>query len=399
MPLHVHLDPVGGVAGDMFVAAILDARPEFAEGLHASLRTLDFGDSVGFGAVDHRDHVLCGKRFLVRDLGGARGHSHTPYADIVRRVSAAGLSAAVRERALALLATLADAEAAVHGIARDDVELHEAGSVDSIVDMVSAAWLIEALGPATWSVGPLPLGSGRVKSAHGLLPVPVPAVVALTKGFETLDDGIPGERVTPTGAAILRHLDCERAQRPRRSRLQASGNGFGTRTMSGISNCLRALFLEVEGSSIGRGEVSRISFEVDDQSPEDLAIGLDRLRAMPEVIDVVQMAAFGKKGRMCVHVQVLARRTATDEVVERCFEETTTIGLRCETVARYELERSHQRVRVADTAVALKAVQRPESGTTVKVEADDLAAVAGHAARTRLRSVAQDRVADPEDER
>jgi uncharacterized protein (DUF111 family) len=176
--------------------------------------------------------------------------------------------------------------------------------------------------------------------------------------------------------------------------LRRSGTGFGTRTLPGISNCLRLLVLDEEADDAvvrGHRELGVVEFEVDDQSAEDLALGLDRLRAEPGVHDVLQIPAFGKKGRMMTHVQVLARPDALDALIEACFRETTTIGLRYGTVQGIALPRRAGTVEIEGRRLRVKAAQRP-GGATVKAEADDVAAVPGHAARARLRQEAANRV-------
>ena len=153
----------------------------------------------------------------------------------------------------------------------------------------------------------MPLGSGFVKSAHGLLPVPAPATTLLLRGLRVFDDGIGGERVTPTGAAIARHVSSLPGTAPRDRTMLGTGLGFGTRILPGTSNCVRALVFdtaETEPNSHG-DSVTSIEFEIDDQTPEDLAIGLDHVRAHPQVLDVVQAPVFGKKGRVAISVRVL----------------------------------------------------------------------------------------------
>ena len=243
------------------------------------------------------------------------------------------LDADVEKHAIAIFALLAKAEAKVHGIEEDAVAFHEVGAVDSIVDIVAAARLIALIGVGRWTSGPLPLGSGRVRTAHGVLPVPAPATAILMQGLQTVDDGIAGERVTPTGAAIARYLlvpDQPLLRHPRR--LSRSGTGFGARTMPGISNCLRALAFDEapaqDEGPIGRRQLGVIAFEVDDQSAEDLAAGLDHIRALAGVLDVTQGPVFGKKGRMAAHIQVLVAPAELENAIAACFEETTTIGLR-----------------------------------------------------------------------
>ena len=390
---HIHLHPLGGAAGDMFVACLLDAFPEHRAAAIAAAESLAH---VGCRLLSHEDGTLTGSRFAVEDAphGGSHGHSHAHWRSIRARLEDSTLAPAVRAHAVGIFAALAEAEGRVHGVPADAVTFHEVGAADSIADIVAAAAVIEAVGPARWSVASLPLGGGTVQAAHGTMPVPAPATALLLEGFPMHDDGIAGERVTPTGAAILRYLGCGAAA-PVRSTLRRSGYGFGTRRLPGVPNCLRALVFE-EAAAVGASghrELAVIGFEVDDQSGEDLATGLDRLRAVPGVHDVLQMAAFGKKGRLAVHVQVLAAPDALDAAVEACFRETTTIGLRTYLVEGRALPRRFATVAVEGQETAVKLVERPgEDGGVVvtgKAEADHLRPVASHAARTRLRREAE----------
>src|SRR5262249_40106470 len=154
----------------------------------------------------------------------------------------------------------------------------------------------DAIGASSWSVAPLPLGGGLVLSAHGVLPVPAPATAWLTRGMAMRDDGVLGERVTPTGAALLRYLQAgaRRADAPNAApkTLVATGLGLGTRQLPDRANALRCLAF-VEADAPVRispdDEVDTIAFEVDDQSPEDLSVGLERLRGEPGVLQVMQL--------------------------------------------------------------------------------------------------------------
>jgi pyridinium-3,5-bisthiocarboxylic acid mononucleotide nickel chelatase len=385
---HIHLDPLGGIAGDMFVAALLDAEPAHAA---ACLRAAEAASGLPCRIERAQDHALAGTRFVVPEPPDIHGHTHehTPWRTIRARLHAADLDAATRQHALGIFAVLAQAEGRVHGIAPDEVEFHEVGAADSLADIAAAAALIAAQGEATWSCAPLPLGSGRVMTAHGSLPVPAPAVAVLLEGFAVHDDGIGGERVTPTGAAILHHLGAMGAVPPGARVLRASGAGLGTRRLPGIANALRALISDDGATALGFDEVAVLAFEIDDQSGEDLAIGLDRLRALAGVRDVLQVPAFGKKGRMVAHVQVLAAPDALDTVAEACFRETTTLGLRTQIVRRRTLARRDSTMTAQGRALRVKHAARP-GGDTAKVEADDLRETEGHAARDRLRRAAED---------
>lgn len=405
--MQIHLDAIGGMAGDMFAAALLDAFPEHESGVLASIRAAVRGAACEL--VAHNDGVLQGRRFVVAERGevGAHahhhdhghhhhdhrgGHDHRHWSEIRAGLIAADLDLAVRDHAIAIFGHLAEAEARVHGIPVADVAFHEVGALDSIADIVAAAHLAAATGATRWSVSAMPLGGGRVRTQHGLLPVPAPATALLLEGFATIDDGVPGERVTPTGAAILRHLCGAHERSPGPRTLTRSGIGFGTRSLPGLSNCVRALvFAEAEAGDRSGGrhrDLAVIEFEVDDQSAEDLAMGLDRLRAHPDVFDAVQMPVFGKKGRMMTHVRLLARAEALEVVAEACFRETTTIGLRHRIVSGIALERTSRTVAVGGHDLRVKTVSRP-GGATAKAEADDALAHEGHAARESLRRAAE----------
>lgn len=433
--MHIHLDPVGGMAGDMFVAAMLDAFPPLEAVIQGAVRAAGLPGRFRLQLVPHADHALTGKRFLVLESGphdhahpGAPSHSHPhphahphahahehghahdhaqdhahdkehghrPFAEIRQGLSAAPLDPGVRDHALAIFTRLAEAEAQVHGATTDTVTFHEVGEWDSIADIVAAAAIIHALGQATWTVGPLPLGSGFVKSAHGLLPVPAPATTLLLRGLAVRDDGIGGERVTPTGASIARHLVSLPGAAPRERTLLGTGLGFGTRVLPGMSNCVRALVFDPSPSASQahphQDHVTAIEFEVDDQTPEDLAIGLDHLREHQGVLDVLQVPGLGKKGRVAISVRVLCQTAAEEEVAALCFLETTTLGVRLLDVRRHILARTAGQVEVEGRRMETKRAERG-SRATVKVEAESLRLVRGHAERQRLRRAAEG--ADP----
>ena len=408
--MHIHLDALGGMAGDMFAAAILDAFPELEPRVMASVAAATAAAPVLCNLVAHTDGILQGRRFHVElksapaslthrhhhhdlhqgeDQAGHGAHRH--WSDIRAMLADSNLDPAVRDRAIAIFQHLAQAEAKVHGIEVERVAFHEVGAWDSIADIVVAATLIAALGAEQWSVSALPLGSGRVMTAHGALPIPAPATALLLQGFTMMDDGIGGERITPTGAAILRHL-CgaapTRASGPRV--MSRSGVGFGTMTLPGISNCVRALVFDTpEGAAAsGHRTIGVIEFEVDDQSAEDLAMGLDRLREHRDIFDVVQMPMFGKKGRMTTHVRVLARAIALEAAIEACFRETTTIGLRHHVVSGATLERRMVTVDHDGRPMRVKIVDRP-GGRTAKAESDDALAHETHATRAAARREAE----------
>ena len=387
--MEIHLDPLGGIAGDMFIAAVLDAFPDLEAGMLESIGAVS-GGRVSCDVTRHRDATLAGTRFVVEERASHRhDHHHVAWAGIREMLLASPLPAQVRDTAVAIFALLADAEARVHGIELDRVEFHEVGAADSIADIVGAAHLIAELGAERWSVAPLPLGSGRVRTAHGVLPVPAPATALLLEGMATCDDGVPGERVTPTGAAILRHLSPGNRRNGAPRTLVRSGIGFGTKLFPGVSNCLRLLAFEAVPGQADHRQLALVSFEIDDQAAEETAMGLDRLRRSKGVLDVLQIPAFGKKGRMVTHIQVLAAPGELEAAIAACFRETTTIGLRHHLVGGAALKRQFAEVEIEGRPIRVKLVERPGIGRTAKAEADDVADAGGHAERARLRRAAE----------
>ena len=394
----VHLDAVGGVAGDMFIAAVTDAFPQLREGMLAAIRAAGLPEVIVCRFEAHDDHALTGSRFLVdipEDSTVASAHGHRDFADIKAALAAAPLAPTVAERAIAIFTLLATVEGRIHGAEPDAVSFHELGEWDSIADIVGAAYLIDALGADAWTIGTLPMGSGTVRTAHGPLPVPTPATALLLEGYRLVDDGIPGERITPTGAAIVRYLQCRQRRDNQPRALLRSGYGFGTKRFIGLSNVLRVLAFDAvdDVGDDAADRVAVIAFDVDDQTPEDLAVALDRLRTHPAVLDVLQMPAFGKKGRITAHIQILADAREAQTVMDACFVETTTIGLRYHVVQRRTLPRDLKVVQVGNRAVRVKVTQRPTT-ITAKAESDDTVHVAGFDSRAALKRAAEDQSLD-----
>ncbi len=396
--MHIHLEPIGGIAGDMFAAAMLHAWPEQVPRLATALAAITLPAGVTAAPAAFNDGTITGVRFLVTTP--ADHAQQRRLRDICALLEASALAHTVRRRAIAIFTLLAEIEGKVHGVAPDDVTFHEVGAWDSIVDIVAAAVLIEATGARSWSVAAIPIGSGRVRTAHGEMPVPTPAVVLLLDGFPVFDDGRPGERVTPTGAAILRHLSPDFALPRGVQRQGRVGYGFGTKRFKGISNVLRVLAFDPMPDPSTSEEIGVLRFEIDDQTPEDLAIGLARVRAAPGVIDVLQAPVFGKKGRMIAQIQVLTTIDTIESVAARCLAETTTLGLRIERVTRRTLARAARAVTDTDgREMRVKTATRPDGTVTTKAEMDDIAAASGdHADRTRRRRRVE-RAASKEEDR
>ncbi|MBQ62404.1 MAG: hypothetical protein CMQ19_10050 [Gammaproteobacteria bacterium] len=369
--MHIHLDLVGGISGDMFIGALLDCFPEQREGLAEIIEAAGFADLVDLHHEVTGDGVLTGTHFKVMAGATAEGHDHRHYSDIKQKISDSALDSFTKDVALGIFQLIAEAEAKVHGKDIDQVAFHEVGAWDSIADIVCAASLISSVGVSSWSVHSLPLGRGQVEAAHGRLPVPAPATSLLLEGFEFYDDGIEGERITPTGAAILKYL-APVPGIPEGVKLNCSGYGFGTKKFTGISNVLRMLVFGTD-QDIGwdSDQVLALEFEVDDQTAEELAAALEKTRAMEGVIDVIQSVVFAKKGRQSTSIRVLARPAIERELTEYCFNVTSTLGIRRRLTTRSILRRSEFTVSHEGKDYRVKVAMRP-GGLTAKVEMDDL---------------------------
>lgn len=410
MTRHVHIEPVGGIAGDMFVSAMLDAFPDSVESCLKDLQQAGVLQHVDVQLEAGISKGLAVKRFNVSHLTDKPKRTGN-YRDIRDWLEKGGLQQSVKQRALSILHSLADAEGYVHGVDIEQVHFHEVADWDSIADIVAAASVIERNHIHSWSCAALPLGSGLVNTEHGLLPVPAPATAYLLQGMDVWDDGEPGERVTPTGAAIVRHLmsNEQGTLYPDSARpsgfLRSAGSGAGQRELQQRPNIVRCVVIDVSSSAkddfalvIDKSNqheaasdsyvdyVFELKFDIDDMTAEELAISLDYIRAYDGVIDVSHCVGVGKKGRSIFKVAVLCNPAVERPVCDLCFQETTTLGMRTNRIARRVLTRTMHRVADGLGAAQIKVARRPAlddgpSGNTAKVESDDLAGVSGLQAR------------------
>lgn len=359
------IKPMGGIAGDMFAGACAALWPDLVDFCLRDVRAAGLSDGVDVTFTDVSALGFAAKRFLVADGGPVVPTG--AYPEIAARLAASELDRTVEAEAQAILHRLAKAEAQVHGKEIDQVHFHELADWDSLADIVAAASFIVRSGVTIWTVDPLPLGGGMVQTQHGRITVPAPAVLALLKGFALHDDGIMGERVTPTGAAIVAHLAQPSAQRLAMGRLGGSGFGAGTKTFPGMANVVQL----VAFSSAGVQEidyVAEMSFDIDDMTGEELGTACDRLRLLDGVLDVAMVPMLGKKGRPASMIRVLAKPEVTDPIMAQIFDQTTTLGIRSTVVQRAILPRTEQ----WHASYRVKLAERP-SGTTAKTEADCLA--------------------------
>ena len=330
----IYFDCHAGISGDMTVGALLDLGVPLGH-LETELARLSLppGSYTLSTRRTERNHVAA----LKFDVAVHDHHTHRHYAGIAAMIAGSGLAEPVKDRAGAIFRRLAKAEALVHGVPVTEVHFHEVGAVDSIVDIVGTAICLEYLGvEAVWA-GPLPLGSGFVVTAHGRLPVPAPATAELLKGLAVHDGCGPGERVTPTGAAILAALTTGTGRRPTMT-LTGVGSGAGGKEFPDCPNILRAFLGEEAAEQQGDDEVVVVESNIDDSTPEQLGYAMERLLEQG-ALDVWFTPIQMKKNRPAVMLSLLCRPEQLAPLARLLLTETSAIGLRHYPAERITLER------------------------------------------------------------
>jgi len=330
----LYFDCFAGVAGDMTVAALLELGLPL-ETLGEGLAALPLsGYSIESSRVER--HGVAGTSFKVTLLEEDQPHRH--YSDIAAMIEEAKLKPRVKELAQRIFKRLAEAEAAVHGVPLDHVHFHEVGAVDSIVDIVGTAIGLDYLGIDKVYASPLPFGRGFVQTAHGRLPVPAPATAHLMQGIPLSGDIGEGERVTPTGAAIIAAL-AEGFGQPPAMTAGKIGYGAGEKDFPELPNLLRLVMGEAAGER--EEEVLVIETHIDDMNPELLGFLMERLLE-EGALDVAFSALQMKKNRPGTRLTVVAREEDLTKLSELILRESTAIGVRYYPVRRITLSRSSE---------------------------------------------------------
>ncbi len=302
----------------------------------------------------------------------AHAHAHRALSEILRIIGAAAVPQSVKARASRAFQLLGEAEAAIHSIPIERVHFHEVGAVDTIVDLVCAAAGCEALSVDRWLASPLNVGSGTVQCAHGTLPIPAPATLALLGDAPVYAAGAPMERVTPTGAALLRMLEVHYQPLPA-MRVEQRGYGAGGRDTPGEPNLLRLLVGEESATAVEAMRVDNasepiavpeaepvavIEAVIDDSTPQLLAYVSELLLAAG-AWDVYRTAVQMKKGRTGVEMTVLAKPELSPALRDLLLRETTTIGLRWRVENKVALAREIAEVSTAWGKVRMKVARWP----------------------------------------
>jgi hypothetical protein len=373
------LEPVGGVAGDMFLAAAVDLGVE-VPALEAALKTLQVpGWRLSTSRAER--HAIGGTHLDVV-LDAPEEHPHRRYRDIDALIAASGLSPRAKETALRVFRAIGEVEAKIHGVTLDDIHFHEVGAVDSIVDICGAAVALELLGWPEVFTTPPPLGSGTVRIAHGTVPVPVPATLELLKDRPVRFEG-RGELTTPTGAALLKVLAS--FDPPPELIVERIGYGVGTKDWPDRANVLRASL--ARRSTDTTSTLTVLECNVDDASPQLLGALVQTLLDAG-ALDAWLTPVVMKKGRPGHLIGVLCEPSARGGLVERLLRETTTLGVRESTVRRTALERRFDAVETPWGRVQVKVGLRDGAVVNVAPEFDDCQRLA-QAHRVPLKDVQQ----------
>ena len=364
----LYLECAMGAAGDMLMAALYElcspedrakfladmgelipgvvvlpqaARRQGVAGTHMSV--LIHGREEGALPHDHRhdhDHEHEHEHEHHHDHEHGHDHSHShlhrSLADVLAVIDGfVGLPAPVRERAKAVYALIAQAEARAHGVAVGEVHFHEVGALDAVVDVTGVCYLAELLAPDHIVCSPVAVGSGTVRTAHGLLPVPAPATAYLLEGLPVAAGDVAAELCTPTGAALLKALADSFGPLPA-GRLLGCGCGCGTKDFP-RANCLRALLLDTAGAAQGPNDaVTELRANIDDMTGEALGFALEALLSAG-ALDVSYLPIQMKKNRPGVLLLCLCRPEEADRLAAEILRHTTTFGVRRTDCSRYAL--------------------------------------------------------------
>ncbi len=369
----LYIDCAMGAAGDMLLAALLELHPDredFLARLNGALP-----DGVTVSAAPDEKRGICGTHVHVDIHGEEEGeehrhhHPHTAVAEILERIGALNGPEQVKENAAAVYRRIAEAESAVHGKPVENIHLHEVGSLDALADVLGVCWLLEELAPEKIVCAPIAVGSGTVRCAHGILPVPAPATERLLRGLPIWAGVEKGELCTPTGAALLAHFVREFGPLPAMT-LEKSGIGTGHKNFE-TPNVLRVLLGETAGE---QETVLELKCNLDDMSGEELGFALERLFEAG-ALDAFTTPIGMKKNRPAVMLTVLCKPEKREAILRYLFRHTTTLGVRESLCPRYTLRRSFRTVETEEGPVRVK-IAEGYGVRREKPEYEDLARVA-----------------------
>ena len=369
----LYFDCSMGAAGDMLTAALTELMPEPEEFVER-LNSLGIPD-VEFIAEHTSKSGIVGTHMKVSVNGVSEGdhdhdhdhggHHHTSMHDIENIVEELRVPSKVKSDILAVYGLIAEAESHAHGVPVDQIHFHEVGTMDAVADITAVCLAVHELSPDMITASPVHVGSGSVKCAHGVLPVPAPATEYILRGVPVYGGSIKGELCTPTGAALLKHFVNSFGDMPV-IRAYATGYGMGTEDYE-QANCLRAVIGESLDST---DTVTTLSCNIDDMSAEDISYAMKMLFA-GGAMEVYTVPVGMKKSRMGTMLCVICDDDSKESILEIIFMHTTTIGVRESLNKRYILDRHTEVVNTPYGKIHRK-VSTGYGVSRIKYEHDDL---------------------------
>jgi uncharacterized protein (TIGR00299 family) protein len=387
----LYFDCFSGASGDMIVGALIDAGVPL-ERLQEALGSLSI-DSAAVWTDRVKRAGISATKFQVRgeDAGpeqqhhhghgavATEVHAHRTLTEIYALIDGSRLSAGGKERAKSLFARLGEVEGTIHGTSADHVHLHEVGALDSIVDIVSAVHALELIGADRIVASPLNVGSGTVRSSHGLYPVPAPATARLLQGVPIYSGTQRAEMVTPTGALLVTAYANEFGSIPP-MKIEAIGYGAGARNFEDTPNVLRVL-LGQSDASVSSHTVTVIEADIDDMNPQIFGVVMEKLLA-EGALDVFYTPIQMKKNRPGTLLSVIATPATREKLTATIFHETTTIGVRYRDMTRECLDRETETVVTPFGPIRFKVALRAGEVLNAAPEFDDCVRVANATGKT-----------------
>ena len=383
----LYIDCSMGCAGDMLTAALLELHPDkddFLRRMNAAL-----GGKAVLSASPDSKCGLRGTHVTVLINGDEEGeatrhhHEHTSISEILSFIDSVPLEVKVREDAKKVYSLIAEAESRVHGHPIENVHFHEVGSLDALADVLSVCALMHELAPERILASEVNVGSGTVRCAHGILPVPAPATELILRGVPIYSGQIKSELCTPTGAALLKYFVWKFGAMPT-MQIENAGCGTGKKDFE-CANVVRAFI----GETTDEGDrIIELACNLDDMTPEELSFAMEELFTLG-ALDVYFTSIGMKKSRPGVKLTCMCRERQRKQMLECIFKHTTTLGMREYVCKRYELGRSEKTVRTQDGEVRVK-TSSGYGAVREKAEYEDLAALARKSGKTiaQIRSEA-----------
>lgn len=360
---YVYFDASSGLSGDMILGALLDlgVDPDIFRKAMARLKL-----PVRIEVREARRSQLRGLRV---EVAVERKTSVTrTWVDVDRAIGGSPFSDGVKVRAQKIFKRLFAAEARAHGRPLRSAHLHEAGADDALVDVLGACWLAEALRIDAFFCSPLNVGTGFVRTSHGLLPVPPPAVAELLKDIPVYSAGAKEELVTPTGAAVISTLAQKFMPFPEIT-YERIGCGAGSRDLPGLPNILRAFYGDSKDFKPQK-KVLVVEATIDDSTPQLLAHFLE-IALKRGALDAFLTPVVMKKNRLATKLTLLAEVDKIDRLIEAVFRETSSIGVRFFPVERRVLDREIRKVRIRGEEIGIKVSQLGGKAVNIQPEYSD----------------------------